>query len=203
MTLASLILFVGVMLALALIPSASVLLVVTRSVTHGLGNGVSAALGIAAADVVFAVLAMAGMTALAESLGGVFVALRVLAGCYLIWLGVGLIRSRGPASASARAPHRSSIAQSFAAGFGLTLGDLKAIFFYASLFPALFDLRAFSLVDSALVLAITAVVVGGVKIGYALLARRVAPRFGQAGPVAKKAAGAALIGAGAYVIAKP
>lgn len=212
MTLASIILFVGVMLSLALIPSSSVALVVTRSATHGLGNGFAAAFGIAAADVVFAILALAGMTALAETLGGLFVALRIAAGLYLIWLGVCLIRARAkPAAGSANstssaaptpARRRASLAASFGAGFALTLGDLKAIFFYASLFPSLFDLTQFTLADSALMLGITALVVGGVKCGYALAARRIAARFTRPMPRARQAAGAAMIGAGLYVIAK-
>lgn len=202
MSLLSLAFFLGVMIVLALIPSSSVALVVTRSATHGVRNGVSAALGIAAADIAFAGLALAGMTTLAESLGGFFVALRMLAGAYLIWLGIGLIRARSAAPTAEQAPRKASLAASFTAGFALTLGDLKAIFFYASLFPALFDLASFTATDIALTLTLTGVTVGGVKIGYALLARKVAKRFTKPSPKLRKATGAVLIGTGAGVIIK-
>jgi hypothetical protein len=57
--------FLLIMLALAAMPSASVALVVARSATHGVPNGLPAAVGIVPGDLVF--VALAGMTFLAPS----------------------------------------------------------------------------------------------------------------------------------------
>eukprot|EP00903_Cladosiphon_okamuranus_P004055 g4053.t1 len=122
-----------VMLVLAAIPSASVALVVTRSATHGFSNGIAVALGIVLADLVFVALAILGLGFLAETLGSFFITLRYLGGAYLIWLGIRLLRSPGGMNLSPAGPNRFSLFASFTSGFLLTLGDVKAILFYATI----------------------------------------------------------------------
>jgi threonine/homoserine/homoserine lactone efflux protein len=57
------------MLVLAAIPSASVALVVTRSATLGIKNGISVACGIVLCDLIFVALAILGMGFLAKQWG--------------------------------------------------------------------------------------------------------------------------------------
>lgn len=193
-----------IMITLAAIPSASVALVVVRSATGGVRNGLAVAAGIVLADLLFMALAITGMSVVAETMGSFFVVLRYAAGAYLIWLGVQLIRSRrAPPPAPGMAPHCSMTA-SFLAGFFLTLGDLKAILFYASLFPALLDLTKISLADGLLIALVTAVTVGGTKALYAFAARHLAHRFRAAKQAAllRSTGGTLLVGTGSYLIIK-
>ena len=93
---------------------------------------------------------------------------------------------------------------SFFSGFLLTLGGVKAIFFYASFFPVFVDLTSVSLSTLLATVIITVTAVGGVKIAYAVAARKLtnlAAGTGlQAG--AKKVMGCFMIGAGGYLILK-
>ena len=66
----------GIMIALAALPSASVALVVTRSATLGIPNGMAVAAGIVTGDLAFVMLAAAGLSVLAESMGYLFSAIR-------------------------------------------------------------------------------------------------------------------------------
>ena len=75
-----------IMLTLALIPSASVALVVTRSVTHGVANGISVSLGIVLGDLVFICLAILGLSVVAETMDWLFVTLKYIGASYLLWL---------------------------------------------------------------------------------------------------------------------
>jgi len=199
-----LIAFFGIMLLLAALPSASVGFVVVSSATRGLPCGIAASLGIVVGDLIFVILALLGMTALAETMGAFFAVLRYLGGAYLIWVGIGLLRSvpRAPAPA-APSPIRD-VGGTFSAGLLLTLGDVKAILFYASLFPVFVDLSALTPTGIIGILLLTALAVGGVKLLYALFANRIASRFAdprlQKG--ARLLAGSAMIGAGGVVIAK-
>ena len=77
----------GIMVALAAVPSASVVLVVTRSATLGVANGIAVSAGIVLGDLVFLGLAILGLAAAAEAMGSLFVFLKVMAGLYLLWLG--------------------------------------------------------------------------------------------------------------------
>ena len=78
-------------------------------------------------------IALAGWQAVMESLGWLFQLLRWLAAVYLIWFGWTLWRSR-PAPCSTPAV-TGSLHTSLLAGLMLTLGDIKALVFYASFFP--------------------------------------------------------------------
>jgi len=204
MTTTSLVAFVSIMLALAILPSASVALVVARSSTCGFMNGLAVSAGIVVADLVFASLAIAGMSAFAQSAGLYFVILRYIAGLYMIYFGIVLIRSRKSPSRIATDSRPSSLITSFLSGLFLTFGDVKAIFFYASLFPSLFDLRSFTSGDYAVVISTTVIIVGGVKIVYAAFARSIALRWtgSRISTPAKSMAGFLMICAGTSVIVK-
>lgn len=205
MTVTSALLLFLAMVALAALPSSSVALVVVRSATHGLRHGIAASLGIATGDLIFVALAITGLAAMAEVMGTFFAVLRYAAAAYLVWFGLSLIRGASAPMDGPRANDRSGgIWISFAAGVGLTLGDVKAILFYAALFPVFVDLSAVTTTDIALIAAITLVAVAGVKIAYAIAARRIATasqgwRYRRA---ARRAAGGLMIAAGGVLAFK-
>lgn len=153
---------------------------------------------------VFAALAILGMTFLAESLGAFFAVFRYLGAGYLIWLGIALFRSADELRIKETGSSSSSLATSFLAGFFLTLGDIKAILFYASLFPAVVDLASLSAAGMGILLLITVVTVGGIKLVYAFGAGAIVHRLH--GRVWSKwinrTAGGLMVGTGGYLIAK-
>ena len=224
LSLLSILSLAAILLALAALPSASVALVVSRTATAGLRQGAWVALGIVMGDLVFVVLALLGLLALADALGEAFLWIKLLGGAYLIALGSQLLlrtSERTSERKPARPPARTSTAEhaatpptghpsanapsnlvSFAAGLLLTLGDIKAILFYASLFPAFVDVPALTGVDMAVIACLTVVTVGGVKLGYAWLASR-AVDWGQGSEgVVRKLVGGLAVGAGVVVIGR-
>lgn len=192
------------MAALALVPSASVALVVARSSSAGFLNGSAVAAGIVFGDLVFVFLAVLGMATLAEVLGSFFVILRYLAGGYLIWFGISLIRSKATLQLEDSGRSVSKLSSSFFSGLLLTLGDVKAIFFYASLFPAFVDLSTIGTLDISIIAVITVITVGGVKLGYAYFANLIVSSVTshKAERAFKVTTGGLMVGAGSYLIAK-
>jgi threonine/homoserine/homoserine lactone efflux protein len=193
-----------IMIMLAAIPSTSVALVVARSATMNLANGVAVSMGIVLGDLIFVVLAILGLTALSELMGGFFLAVKVAAGMYLIWFGINLIRSRTKNLTCKYSSTGGGLPASFLAGLFVTLGDIKAIIFYASLFPAFVDISALTLLDIAIILFITVATVGGVKLTYAFTATKVMTigrEFGAENKV-RLASGALMVGTGTYLIAR-
>ncbi|RAU19509.1 LysE family translocator [Nitrincola tibetensis] len=195
------------MVMLALVPSTSVALVVARSSTAGFLNGAAVSVGIVLGDLVFVFLAIFGMTALAEVMGGFFLILRYIAGAYLIWFGISLLRSKArvqvPAGRSV-----SSLSASFLTGLIITLGDVKAILFYASLFPAFVDLATLKTSDVIVISLLTVMAVGGVKLFYAYSASKIVSlpsvlksQHKVQGAV-KVTVGGLMVGTGAYLIVK-
>jgi threonine/homoserine/homoserine lactone efflux protein len=196
----------GLMALLAAVPSTSVALVVVRSATAGIGNGMAVAAGIVLGDLVFVMLALLGLSVAAELMGGFFLALKYLGAAYLVWLGVVLLRSGRPVAPRCRGDAaRGGRLAGFVAGFALTLGDVKAILFYASLFPLFVDLPSLRPVDAVAIVIATIAGVGGVKLVYALLAARIASRINDSGFAvrARRLAGGLMVAAGAYLVARP
>ncbi len=192
------------MTALALAPSASVVLVVVRSSTAGFTHGAAVTAGIVAGDLVFVFLAILGMTVLAEVAGGFFLLLRYLAAIYLIWFGIGILRAKPSMPISISTRPSANLATSFLSGLILTLGDIKAIFFYASLFPAFIDLTATTASDIATITLVTIIAVGGTKLAYAYSASKVVTfsKGFKGEQTIKIFAGSFMVGAGAYLIIK-
>lgn len=193
-----------IMITLAAIPSTSVALVVARSATMNLANGVAVSMGIVVGDLIFVMLAILGLTALSGMMGSLFFAIKFAAGIYLIWFGITLIRSRTKKITFEYSGTSNGIFASFLAGLFVTLGDVKAIFFYASLFPAFVDVFALTLPDISVILLVTVVTVGGVKLSYAFTATKVMlmSKGLAIENKARLASGTLMVGAGTYLIAK-
>ena len=195
----------GIMIALAAMPSSSVALVVTRSATHGVANGIATSVGIVLGDLAFILLAILGLSVVADAMGSLFMVLKYLGASYLLWLGFTLIASKRSENHIIEKPvQKRSLVTSFLAGFILTLGDIKAIIFYASLFPVFIDVSNLNYADISTIILVTVVSVGGVKVIYALSAKRVASlarkyRFENA---ARNTAGALMVGTGSYLMLK-
>lgn len=194
-----------VMLTLALIPSSSVALVVARSVTHGVPNGISVSLGIVLGDLVFIVLVILGLSIVAETMGWLFLTIKYIGATYLIWIGYTLLSSKSTTTITVeKTNQKGSLVTSFLAGLFLTLGDIKAIFFYASLFPIFVNLEVLNLTDVVIIMLVTIVTVGGVKIFYAVSANKIISmsKGYNLESKAKKVAGSFMLGAGSYLIIK-
>ncbi|TVQ24337.1 MAG: LysE family translocator [Leptolyngbya sp. DLM2.Bin15] len=161
----------GAMVVLALIPSVSVLAVSTRSATSGLIHGALTALGIVLGDIIFILIAILGLSLLIEAIGPFFVLIKYLGAAYLMVIGVQLCRAK-PASLEVGEMIPSSHLSSFLTGLLITLADQKAIFFYLGFFPAFLDLSKVSYLDAGIIIATAILSVGGVKLGYAILADR-------------------------------
>jgi threonine/homoserine/homoserine lactone efflux protein len=171
MTFSSIIALFGAMVVLASVPSVSVLAVSTISATSGFIHGVFTTIGIVVGDIVFIIIAIWGLSLLVQTMGSLFFLIQYLGGAYLILLGIKLLRSKSK-NMETEEVVKSSLMSSFLTGLFITLGDQKATLFYLGFFPAFLDLSQISYLDTIIVIAITTVAVGGVKLGYAFMAHR-------------------------------
>ena len=195
----------GIMVALAVMPSTSVALAVTRSATLGVGNGIAVAAGIVLGDLVFIMLAILGLSFVAEAMGSLFMVIKYLGGVYLLWLGFSLLKTQSKTTITVnKTREKGDLVASFLAGFILTLGDVKAVVFYVSLFPVFIDLAALQVPEILIIIFVTVAGVGGVKVLYALSATKVAnfARELKFESAARRTAGGLIVGAGTYLFVK-
>lgn len=202
MTFSSIVALFSAMILLAAIPSVSVVAVSTRSATSGFLHGVFTTIGIVIGDIIFIIIAIWGLSFLAQTMGNLFFFIKYLGGAYLIFLGIRLCRSKSNNLETEKVV-KSSFMSSFLTGLLITLGDQKATLFYLGFFPAFLDISKISYFDTAIVIAITTVSVGGVKLGYAFMADRA--RLLISSKLSKSlntAAGFVMIAVGVFLIAK-
>ncbi len=159
------------MAILAAVPSSSVLAVLARSGASGFVHGACTAMGIVAGDLVFVAVAIAGLPVIASVTGEPYSLIRYLCAAYLLWAGWRMLRSAGPGEVAGDFK-TASHGGSFLEGLLLTLADQKAVFFYLGFLPGFVDLASLRWTDVAVVMGVTLVSVGGVKLLYAALATR-------------------------------
>jgi threonine/homoserine/homoserine lactone efflux protein len=195
----------GIMVALAVIPSASVALVITRSATLGVTNGIAVSAGIVLGDLIFILLAIFGLSVVAETMGGMFIVIKYLGAVYLLWLGFSLFTSKSNIAITLdKKIDKRNLAASFLAGLFLTLGDIKAIIFYISLFPVFIDVSTLQITDILIIISIMVLGVGGVKVLYAFSAIKVASfaKKYKLENISKKVAAGLMVAAGSWLILK-
>jgi len=202
MTLGSIATLFGIMVVGALIPGVSVLAVSARSSASGFIHGVFTTLGVVVADIIFILLAIFGLSLLAETMGSLFVLIKYLGGAYLIWLGIALWRAKSKI-VNTEGKVESSLLSSFLTGLFITLGDQKAVLFYLGFFPAFLDLSTLSYFDTSIIVVTAIIAVGGVKLGYAFMADRASQLFKSADAMKRIniAAGTVMIGVGFFIVA--
>jgi threonine/homoserine/homoserine lactone efflux protein len=171
----SLLAFVVAMFLLSLSPGPGFLVVVGRALAGGFAAGLAAVAGLVLGDIVFLLLAILGLSALASVMGEFFLVVKILGAAYLIWLGVKTWRSRSglprleePQAARKAMPYwRSALL-----GFLVTLGNPKVILFYGALLPTFIDVGSLTVVDTAVMSAVVMTILFLVLGAYAFLAAR-------------------------------
>lgn len=171
MTPGSTLALIGAMLILALIPGPGVMAVTAKSMKEGSRQGAFMVAGVLLADYLFIAMSMsmAGLFALAEIMGSFFVILKYIAACYLIWLAITIWREP---VAQIQQAKQVKTGGAFISGFLLTLANPKAILFYVGFFPTFLDMSGITVKDVFVVYLVTTLTIGGVTLGYVLLANK-------------------------------
>ena len=203
MTMGSITALFGSMIVLAFIPSVSVLVVSARSAASGFIHGVFTTIGIVVGDIILIILAIYGLSVLAELTGSRFSLIKYLGGAYLIWLGIKLWRS-SPGTGKVENNTEPSLLSSFLTGLFITLGDQKAILFYLGFFPAFLDISSVTLADIIIIIVITTLAVGGAKLVYACMADRASRLLSgsSATRIINIVAGTVMVGVGVVLAVK-
>ena len=194
----------AIVLVAALTPGPAVTAIVARAITDGLRPAMAINAGVVTGDLLFLLLAAAGMAAAARSMGSFFDLLRIAGAGYLIWQGIALWRARPRAAPAVDGTHEREFQRNYAAGLLLMFGHVQAMLFYAALLPGFVDLARLTALDLALLVAMLVVVIGGVNTGYAVLASRARGFFRneRAQVALQRVAGTLMLAAAAVVLSR-
>lgn len=169
---AALVLFAGTLALFAAVPGPAVASIVARVLARGTRGLAPFILGIIASDVIWLMLAVAGLAVLAQTFHGVFVAIKYLGAAYLLWL-AWQFWTAPPASVSgAPLEVREGRFAAFFGGLFVGLSNPKAMMFYLALLPGFIPLDKVTPFAFAELSAVTFAVLAVVFSGYVLAAAR-------------------------------
>jgi len=125
--------------------------------------------GLVIGDSILLALAILGMSAIAKLMGGMFLAIRIAGGLYLVYLGIRMFRSNS-LSVTAKIKKEKNKWQTCLSGILLSLGNPKPILFYASVLPAIINFSDVRLIDAILMMVLIAMVSFSVVGTYSYIA---------------------------------
>jgi threonine/homoserine/homoserine lactone efflux protein len=129
-------LFVASAFLLNVTPGPDTLYIVGRSTAQGLRAGVLAALGIGAGALVHVSAAALGLSAVLAASATAFTVVKLIGAAYLLYVGVGLIRSAGaPTGAAPLESRELSMRSVFLQGFLTNVLNPKVALFFLAFLP--------------------------------------------------------------------
>ena len=128
---------VGAITVGAMSPGPSFVMVARTAVALSRAAGLAAALGMGLGGALFALAALAGLQAVFLVVPGLHVALKVLGGAYLVYLGVQIWRGASKPLEAALTSNGEPQRNTFWLGLGTQISNPKTAIVYASVFAAL------------------------------------------------------------------
>ncbi|ATF16682.1 LysE family translocator [Phaeobacter gallaeciensis] len=140
-------LYAGGLFVLFLTPGPVWLAVMARALSGGFPVAWPLALGVACGDILWPLVAVAGVSWIVSEVTGLMEVLRWVASAMFLFMGVMLLRHADARIEANSALTRPGLWAGFIAGIAVILGNPKAILFYMGVLPGFFDLTAVTRLD--------------------------------------------------------
>lgn len=204
MTIYTILAFAGAMFLLAITPGPGVFAIISRAMASGFNNAAFVVLGIVLGDIIYLLLVIFGLSAIATIMGDFFILIKYIGGAYLIFLGYKIITSKSE-KIELKGVKELSWEKNFLTGLFVTLSNPKAILFYLSFLPSFVNLQTMTSMDILITSCVVIVVLGSVTLSYAYGASSATKLFKSRNATKKMniVAGSMMAGAGVFLIAKP
>ncbi len=187
----------GIMVAT---PGPLVAAIMARAASGGFRAAAPLAYGAAVSEAIYIGLALVGLAALAMSYAWVLELLRWGGAAWLVWIGIGLIRSAGQNTEALEIAPGAGW-RTFLTGLLINLGNPKVALFYMAIFPGFFDIAAFGWLDTVVVLVVASSVGLLSDLTYTALADRAGAKLRNKAlrTGMDRTTGGVMIGAGAVI----
>lgn len=129
--------FVAASVAIILLPGPGQIAILTASLAGGFRAGLRAVAGLVTGDLTIMTLVAAGVATVLGAFPGLAQGLRVAGGLYILWIGIGVVRSR--LETLTAVPAEAGAPNWYLRTLGITLLNPKAVLFFLSFFPLFMD----------------------------------------------------------------
>ena len=201
LSLTTMLAFAGAFFLLAVSPGPGVATIVSRAIHGGVASGLAAATGLIIGDFLFIGLALAGLSALASTMGPVFALVQYAGAAYLVWLGWTMLNAPTVPLAVTDHAVRGPLWKDTALGLLVTLGNPKPILFYGALLPTFVNVAEATWRDGVILGGIVVAISYCVLGAYSVAAARSRSLFTSSHAVKRlnQTTGVVMIGAGVAV----
>jgi len=158
------------MLILAASPGPGVFATVARSLASGFRPALAVIIGIVIGDIIYLMFAIFGLSIVAQTLGELFIIVKLCGGAYLFWLGLKIWLSQPSAAGPEESHNGRTRSGNIISGLLITLSNPKVILFYCGFLPTFIDLTHLKGADIAIIACVVTLVLGSVLMTYAYLA---------------------------------
>jgi len=181
-------------------PGPSIAALVSRVISHSWRDVMPFLAAMWIGEILWLAMAMAGLTALAQTFQLGFHVLKWLGIAYLCWLAFKMWHQPVDAKPDAL-PQRASALSMFGTDMALTLGNPKIMVFCVALLPSLIDVARAGLQEWAILACVTIGVLATIDLTWAFVASkaRLLLRTPRAMRIANRSGAAALVGAAAAI----
>jgi threonine/homoserine/homoserine lactone efflux protein len=195
--------FPGALLLTAATPGPSIAALVSRVITGGWRGVIPFVVAMWIGEIIWLSMAMAGLTALAQTFQSGFHIIKWLGSAYLCWLAFKMWR-QPVGEAGDDLSRRTSPLSMFVAGMAVTLGNPKIMVFYVALLPSLIDLSSAGFRQWAILALVTLVTLATIDLSWTFLAHkaRVLLRTPRAVRIANRIGACTLGGAAAAIASR-
>jgi threonine/homoserine/homoserine lactone efflux protein len=205
MSLVSIFSFAIAIFVLAVTPGPGVFAIISRSLASGFKTTLVMIAGCITGDIIFLLFAIMGMSVIAQTMGTLFLLVKIVGAAYLIFLGIKIWISKPvPVNRQQINGKKTVRYGNYLSGLGITLANPKVILFYCGFLPTFMDLPSMTGFDIFIVTIVLAMVLSVVMICYAYLASSARLFFSSTRSVKwlNRTAGTVMISAGAAIAAK-
>lgn len=184
-------------------PGPGTFAVVARALGSGFSPAFSMSLGMVLGDLVFLLMAIFGLNAIAQMMGDIFVLVKYIGGIYLIYLGTKIFFSK-PLKTKIDSSKSKSLAKDFVSGFLICISNPKVILFYLGFLPTFVNLTSLSKSDVFIVSSLVVIILTIVLGGYSYFASRTRDliKKPKTQTLMSRLAGSIMFGAGVTLILK-
>jgi threonine/homoserine/homoserine lactone efflux protein len=204
MTLLSAMALTGAMFLLAVSPGPGLFAVISRALSNGFSQASVLVMGLILGDIIYLLMAIYGLNAIASIMGEFFIIIKYIGGVYLLYLGYKIWTNEVKEFEVIKANETNKIdwRSNFFSGLIITLGNPKVIIFYLGFLPAFMNLEVLSGLDVLFAIIIVTTVLAVVILTYAYLAAKSRKFFTTKSAMTKlnKISGGVMMGAGSLLL---
>ncbi len=172
--------FIVILATAAAIPGPDIAAIIGSSLSGGFSRAMTVIAGIIMGHAVWMIAAATGLAAMAKALGPAFIAVKLLAVAYLLYLAWKLWRAPVSTDAATGDPSLGAGGRGVLTGLMISLSNPKALVFFGAVVPSVLPVASLSLGDMGLVLLLSSITFVAVFGSWALLAAKARRFLGSA-----------------------